>query len=159
MNLRKVTEGLAIVCASTLFLATSEEKNWNSTFTIPYQHLRTNKDVIYQCDLGYGYGDNSIRFTFTNLNSTETTVHIAIKEDEAQDTGADSEEWEDVVSIDLDGTTPSDRESSTHLVDFGSSLEDRTHILLYGNPDEDIDIVIEGYASGLCEVSDISEEE
>ena len=84
--------------------------------------------------------------------------------DTGLDTGLDVGEWADLDSIELEGTTPSNRSAVAYSIEdndiavaLGSSPS-TVDFMLYGNPDEDIDIVVEGHHWDICFVLDLSEE-
>ena len=169
MNIQKIFERIAIVSGCALFIATSEDiiTEAPGPNDIPFQRITTNTPIGYQCTTGFGFADTH-GFHLTNMRSTTHTVHIAVREvsytDTGQDTGLEVGEWADLVSIELEGTTPSDRSPVYYpfvendiAVAIGSNSV-HLDFMLHGNPDEDIDIIVEGQHFGSCFVLDLSEE-
>ena len=169
MNIQKIFEGIAIVSGCALFIATSEENITEAPGPndIPFQRITTNDSIGYQCPLGFGVSAMQ-QFHLTNMRSTTHTVHIAVREvsytDTGTDTGLDVGEWADLDSIELEGTTPSNRSAVAYSIEdndiavaLGSS-PNTVDFMLYGNSDEDIDIVVEGHHWDICFVLDLSEE-
>ena len=169
MNIQKIFEGIAIVSGCALFIATSEmrESEAPGLNDIPYQRITTNGSIGYQCPLGFGVSAMQ-QFHLTNMRANTHTVHIAVRgvsyTDTGLDTGLDLGEWTDLDSIELEGTTPSNRSAAAYSIEdndiavaLGSSPS-TVDFMLYGNPDEDIDIVVEGHHWDICFVLDLSEE-
>ena len=169
MNIQKIFEGIAIVSGCALFIATSEDNITEAPGPndIPFQRITTNTPIGYQCPLGFGVSAMQ-QFHLTNMRATTHTVHIAVRgvsyTDTGLDTGLDVGEWADLDSIELEGTTPSNRSAVAYSIEdndiaiaLGSSPS-TVDFMLYGNPDEDIDIVVEGQHWGICFVLDLSEE-
>ena len=164
MNIQKIFEGIAIVSGCALFIATSEDNIIEAPGPndIPFQRITTNTPIGYQCI------SPGLQFHLTNMRSTTHTVHIAVREvsytDTGTDTGLDVGEWADLDSIELEGTTPSNRSAVAYSIEdndiavaLGSSPS-TVDFMLYGNSDEDIDIVVEGHHWDICFVLDLSEE-
>ena len=168
MNIQKIFEGIAIVSGCALFIATSEDiiTETPGPNDIPFQRITTNTPVGYQCPIGSGWGQ---QFHFTNLNADTQIIHIAIRNvtstDTGLDTGLDEGEWDDdLASIELKGTRPSDRSPVIYPVledeiraSLGSST-DTVDFMLYPNLDEEVDIIVEGQHWDICFVLDLSEE-
>ena len=162
MKIHKIFEGIAIVSGCALFIATSEDiiTEAPGPNNIPFQRITTSTPIGYQCI------SPGLQFHLTNMRSTTHTVHIAVREVSYTDTdtGLDVGEWADLDSIELEGTTPSNRSAAAYSIEdndiavaLGSSPS-TVDFMLYGNPDEDIDIVVEGQHWDVCFVLDLSEE-
>ena len=165
MNIQKIFERIAIFSGCVLFVATSEHRAVESygPTDIPYQRITTNTPIGYQCTYDFGGGDTQ-GFYLTNMSSNTHTVNIAVRKTTHTDTGLDEGEWKELPSIELEGTTPSDRHPVIYpiledeIIDAIGTNPQITDFMLYGNPDEEVDIIVEGHYWGLCSILELSEE-
>ena len=165
MNIQKIFERIAIFSSCVLFVATSEQRAFETygPSDIPYQRITTNTPIGYQCTSDFSGGETQ-EFYLTNMSSNTHTVNIAVRKTAHTDTGLDEGEWKELPSIELEGTTPSDRHPVIYPIledeiidDIGTSPQ-TIDFMLYGNPDEEVDIIVEGHYWGLCSILEMSEE-
>ena len=142
---QKILEGLAIVCALALFVATSKDRPLEPVpIALPYQHLMGVDEVGYTCTFE---GDFDVEVFLTNLSSVTTQVDITVGVTGADsDTAAEPESYLRTETIEVAASTLENRSPEIFLWDSWEAMVEgwSSMGLTLSTAAEHTDIVVEG---------------